>query len=854
MRFSAGRVCTIGFAVVVCGFSVGMLQAQGSARTDADFLRTAYDTYRSLAQASPYRTIAWQYLGPTNVTGRATDIAVADTGTARRIYAAFATSGVWTTDDNAATWRPIFDDQAATSIGDIAVASSNPNIVWVGTGEANLFRASMPGVGIYKSIDAGRTFTYAGLGDSHTIARIVVHPTNSEIVYVAVSGHGWTENEMRGVFKTIDGGRTWSKVLYKSPKTGAIDLAMDPADPNTLYAATWQRTRRKWSDPRVEPGSLEGGIWKTTDAGKTWTDATQGLPAPQFRGRIGLDVARSNPNVLYAFLDNYEPGRAAREGERDAYGRPIMEARIKAAEIYRSDDKGAVWKKVSDNNEFMTEHSGTYGWVFGQIRVDPTDENTIYTLGLGLNVSRDAGKTFSTLRGPHGDHHGLWIDPRKPTTLYSVNDGGFYTSEDGGKAWKHATGAGGVQFYNVTLDPSTPFWAYGSIQDDGSRRGRVDLSAGRDRIPAMAWVNAPGGEGSYHGIDPANANIVYSHSFYGNFTRTDVSAIAAGNGSQTPATAPATRDPAAGRGQSSSPSPPPGGSQEPAGQPGSPAAQPPTQSAGQPQAAAQDGGRGQGPGLGGGNRGRGRGTPIRPPVVEGDAELRAQWMAPVITSAHEPNVIYVGYQFVFRSGNRGDTWERVSPDLTSNDPSRVLLKSSNAIPFQTISALAESPRQKGLLYAGTDDGKLHVTIDDGKTWTDLSPHVPTSRWYSRVVPSQHAQGTVYVTQRGREDDDFGVYVYKSTDFGKTFTSLAANIPAGSVNVIREDPSNPNTLYLGTDFGAFVTTNGGKQWQVLGGGLPSVQVSDLAYHARDNVIVIATYGRGMFALDALRLRP
>jgi photosystem II stability/assembly factor-like uncharacterized protein len=777
---------------------VSFLRAQAPPRADAEFARKAYDTYLGMAQSSPHRNVPWQYLGPTNVTGRATDVAVADSGTTRRIYAAFATSGVWASDDRGTSWRALFDNQPSTSIGDLAVAKSNPNLLWVGTGEANLFRASMPGVGVFKSTDGGRTFSHAGLTDTQTIARILIHPANPEIVYVAASGHAWTENEMRGVFKTTDGGRTWAKVLYKSAKTGAIDLVMDPASPDTLYAATWQRTRRKWSDPRVEPGSTESGVWKTVDGGRTWTEAGSGLPAPQFRGRIGLDISPSNPKVLYAFVDNYDVGRAAREGERDAYGRPIMEARIRAAEVYRTDDAGATWRKVSESNNYMSEHSGTYGWVFGQIRVDPTDENTIYTLGLALNVSRDAGKSFTRIPGTHGDHHGLWIDPARPSTLYSANDGGFYASDDAGKSWNYARSAGGVQFYNVTLDTSTPAWAYGSIQDDGSRRGRVDLSAGRDKIPAVEWVNAPGGEGSHHAIDPANADIVFSHGFYGNFTRTDV------------------------------PPAPLAAAEEIGGA-----------------AAGQAGGAGRS-----GGRGRGRGTAanIRPP----DAELRAQWMAPIIASQHEPGVIYAGYQFVYRSANRGDSWDRISPDLTSNDPLRMLLKSSNAIPYQTITALAESPRRRGLLYAGTDDGKLHVTLDDGKTWTELTGRVPTSKWYSRVVPSAHAEGTVYVTQRGREDDDFGVYVYRSTDFGKTFSSLAANIPAGSVNVIREDPANAGVLYLGTDFGAFVSTDGGRRWQVLGGGLPSVQVSDLAYHARDNVIVISTYGRGMWVLDAARL--
>jgi photosystem II stability/assembly factor-like uncharacterized protein len=779
-------------------FALAAVRAQQApARADGEYLRKAYDTYRSMMQSSPYKGVPWQYLGPTNISGRATDVAVADRGTTRRVYVAYATSGVWKTDDNGATWQPVFENQASTSIGDVAVAPSNPDIVWVGTGEANLFRASMAGVGIYKSTDGGRTFSHSGLTDTHTIARIVVHPTNPEIVYVAASGHEWTDNEMRGVFKTTDGGRTWNKVLYRSPRTGAVDLVMAPSDPNTLYAVTWQRVRRKWSDPRVEPGYTESGVWKTTDAGANWTGVNEGLPDAQFRGRIGIDISVSNPSVLYAFVDNYAEGRPPRENERDAYGRPIQESRIKSAEIYRTDDKGKTWRRVApaesddpkiaqQNANFMSGHSGTYGWVFGQIRVDPANPDTIYTMGLGLHVSRDAGKTFATLRGMHGDHHGLWIDPKTPATLYNANDGGFYSSEDSGKTWKFANVAAGAQFYNVAIDNSSPAWVYGSIQDHNSHRAQVNLASGRDKIPAVEWVSAPGGEGSHHAIDHTNPNFVYSHGFYGNFTREDVSQSRAG--------------------------------------------------------------RGRGEGGGGEGRGRGRAgvTNIRP-QVEG-VDLRAQWMAPIIVSPHDPNTIYAGYQFVFRSANRGDAWERISDDLTANDTSQMLLKSSNAIPYQTITALAESPRLKGLLYAGTDDGRLHVTRDAGKIWINVSANVPTRRWYSRVVPSQHNEATVYVTQRGREDDDFGVYVYKSTDYGKTFTSLAANLPAGPMNVIREDPSNADTLYVGTDFGAFITTDGGKTWQVLGGNLPSTQVSDLQYHARDNIIVISTYGRGMWVMD------
>ncbi len=795
-------VWTGGLAVLL---AVGSLRAPAqvtapapAVTADAEDAREAYDTYRTMRDSSPYRALSWQYVGPTNVSGRATDIAVADSKGGRRIYAAYASSGVWKTDDDGASWQAVFDDQPSTSIGDIAVAPSNPDILWVGTGESNLYRASMPGVGVFTSTDGGRTFVHSGLTDTQTIARILVHPANPDIVYVASAGHEWTDNETRGVFKTTDGGRTWRKVLYRSPRTGAIDLVMDPSDPDVLYAAMWQRIRRKWSDPRVEAGYGESGIWKSVDAGETWTQASEGLPPAAFRGRIGIDVSLSNPDVLYAFVDSYEPGRSARAGERDPYGRPVSESRIKAAEIYRSADKGKTWRKASGSSDVLTRLSATYGWVFGQVRVDPADEDTVYVLGVTLAVSHDAGRTFSVIRGTHGDHHGLWIDPRQPSILYDANDGGVNLTRNGGRAWVHAVSAGGTQFYDVALDAATPTHAYGSIQDDGSRRGTIDVSQGPGSVPAVAWEPAPGGEGSHHAIDPANADIVYSHGFYGNFTREDLSVSRATRGNT--AEAQTDKD-------------------------------------------EEDAGIKPGPGV----------TNIRPRQEAGGPELRAQWMAPILVSAFDPSTLYAGYQMVFRSLNRGEAWQAISSDLTGNDPSKMLRGSSSEIPYQTIVALAESPLRKGLLYAGTDDGRLHVTRDGGATWTELTAGLGVRKWISCVVPSLHDEGTVYVTARGREDDDFGVYAWKSTDYGRTFRTIASNVPSGSVNVIREDPRTASRLYIGTDSGVLVSNDAGEQWRVLGGNLPSVQVSDIEYDPRDGLLVIATSGRGVWVMDASAIR-
>lgn len=741
--------------------------------TDPALRMKWFGQHEEMKKNTPFKDLKWQHIGPKNVSGRCTDIAVVTPkGKSYTIYVATASGGVWKTDNEGTTWEPIFDQEASTSIGDVTIAPSNNDIIWIGTGEANIFRSSMAGSGVYKSPDGGKTWQHMGLTGTNTIARIVIHPKNPDVVYVAASGHEWTNNKERGVYKTVDGGKNWEKILYVDEETGANDLIMDPSDSDVLYASTWQRMRKKWNDPRNEPDYKGSGIYKTTDGGKTWKSINKGLPEAKFRGRIGIDLCLSKPNVIYAFVDSYELGRKPNKEElANTYGLPSSGI-IKGSTVYRSDDKGESWTEVSgltpETKRYMMRHSATYGWVFGQMRVDPNDENTIYTMGLALNVSNDGGKTFRRLPGMHGDHHGLWIDPDNSNYIVNVNDGGIVISYDKGKTWRQFLhNLPLCQFFNIAYDMDKPFRVYGSMQDHGSYRGLVDLSQGRDKIPALDFELAPGGEGSSHAIDPTNPNIVYSAGFYGHLNRTDLSV----------------------------------------------------------------------PGE--------EGTKyILPRQFENEPKLRGQWVAPFIISPHNSDTIYHGMQYLFRSRDRGDSWERISKDLTYNVKSKI-----GDIPYQTIFSISESPLKFGLIYVGTDDGKVHVTMDSGKTWKEIMKGLPYQKWVSELVASAYDLSTVYMTQNGKREDDFAAYVWKSTDYGKTWVDISGNIPLGPVNVIKEDPVNKEILYVGTDIGVYVTTDGGKTWNILGGNLPSTFVQDLIIHPRDNFIVIATHGRGMWALDA-----
>lgn len=725
-----------------------------------------YAQHAAMKEISMFKNVPWQFIGPMNISGRMTDVAVVTPkGEHYTIYIAGASGGVWKTTNEGVTWMPVFEHAASMSIGDVTIAPSDPDIVWIGGGEANIFRSSMAGAGVYRSTDAGGTWQHMGLAGTHTIPRIVIHPKDPEIVYVAASGHEWTDNEERGVYKTTDGGQSWEKILFIDAKTGAIDLVMDPEDTNTLYAATWQRIRKKWNDPRNEPDYTGSGIYKTTDAGSSWKPINDGLPEPRYRGRIGIDLCQTQSHVIYAFIDNYEPAVTDYEAGDDAYGRP-RGSRIKGATVYRSDDGGGRWRRVSQENQYMENLSATYGWVFGQMRVDPNDPDKVYVMGLQLNVSEDGGETFRPLRGMHVDHHGLWIDPDNSDYLVNVNDGGLAISYDAGRNWRtFYDNLPLVQFFNVGYDMDTPFRVYGSIQDHGSYRGIVDLSRGRNRIPSVDFESAPGGEGSSHAVDPTDPNTVYSAGFYGTISRSELA---------TGENFPFLRD-------------------------------------------------------------------LR--RLNPDVRLRGQWVAPFILSPHNPRIIYHGMQFLFRSMNRGESWESISPDLTTNDPEKL-----GDIPYQTLFSISESPLRFGLIYAGTDDGRVHVTKDGGLMWEEIVKGLPYQKWVSELVASKYDEATVYMSQNGKRDDDFAVYLWKSTDYGKTWQDASANIPSGPVNVIREDPKNPDILYVGTDLGVYVSVDGGKKYHVLPRHLPTTFVHDIIVHPRDDIMVAATHGRGIWAMD------
>jgi photosystem II stability/assembly factor-like uncharacterized protein len=739
--------------------------AQNRPSSGAD-RQKAFQQQKALAAKSPYKSLQWRNIGPDNISGRVSEV-LGVPGNKNIIWASFATGGFWKTEDAGKSWKPLFDNEGTLSVGSFDVAKSNPNIIYLGSGEANIFRASLPGMGVYKSEDGGKSWKHIGLENTSTISRVIIHPSNPNHVYVAASG-----NKERGLYETTDGGKTWKRLINDDPN-GVIDLVMHPTDPKTMYASTWNRIRLRWSDPTPQDGDF---IWKTTDGGKTWSKLTNGLPQTKFTGRVGLALSRSNPNILYAYIDNHTPKREPKAGELDPYGRPIQVIPF-GVQVWRSDDAGQNFAKVSTEDDKLERFAGTYGWVFGQIRVDPTNPEVVYIMGVPIAKSTDGGKTFNMMRPDrgsernHGDHHALWIDPTDPNYLINGNDGGVVVSYDGGKNLNNFFDViPTTQFYNITYDMNTPYNVIGSVQDEGSFMASVKNTFGSKDPSIQKWRDAPGGEGTIHAVDPSNPSLIYSSTFYGRLTRSSVfkDSIASKN--------------------------------------------------------------------------------IFPKKADDEEVHRGEWLAYTLLSPHDNKTLYHGFQYLFKSTDQGETWKRISGDLTYNDVSR-MGRTPYAINHQAITAIDESPITKGVLYVGTDDGRVWSTMNDGGAWTEITKGLPERVHVSRLVASKYDAGTVYITMSDRREDNIKPYLFRSTDYGKTWTALVTDLPASPVNVVREDPRNANILYCGTDMGVYISRDKGKSWQSIQGNLPAtVSVNDLFVHPRDYNLVIGTYGRGVWVLD------
>jgi photosystem II stability/assembly factor-like uncharacterized protein len=770
------------FSATILLFIAAPFCIQAQVTTGAQKL-AAYKKQQQMMQQSPYKNLQWRLTGPDNKSGRSTDV-WGITGNPNIIYAAFATGGLWKTEDAGNTWASLFDKEATLSIGNMAIANSDNNILYVGTGEANIFRASLPGVGMYKSVNAGKSFQHIGLENTGTIARVVVHPKNANIVYAAATGNEWTYNKDRGVYRSMDGGKTWKKIFpdsYRdeSDKSGCIDLVMDPSDPNTLYASMWNRIRRRWSDPVPEDGDH---IYKTTDGGNTWKIINKGLPETKMTGRIGLAVSYSNPNVLYAFVDDHNKKRDPNPGEKDSYQRNVQKVVIGGA-IYRSSDKGETWQKMAEIHDFFKPFSGTYGWVFSQIRVDPKDENEVYVMGVSMGKSTDGGKTWKQFQPSdkasepiHGDNHAMWFDKENPDRIILGNDGGVSTTSDGGKIWNNFFDKlPTTQFYTVTYDMETPFNVFGSIQDEGTFSGSINNTFGKPQDSSVRyWDYAPGGEGTQIQVDPDSSNIVFSSSYYGRLMKSDM-----------------------------------------------------------------------------GKKGRReQNKPIELFSVGAIDSLRGEWLAGTLLSKFNRKVIYHGLQHLYKSADGGDNWKMISPDLSHNNKSKMGVY-PYLIYHQAITAIAEGDKP-GVIYTGTDDGRIWLTMNDGGDWKEITKGLPVNKHVIKITPSAFNAAKVYVVLNDRREDNATPYIYVSENYGTTWKPIASNLPASPVNVVIENPDKAGVLYCGNDMGAYMSKDNGKTWVCINGNIPAaVSVNDMFIHPRDKKLVIGTYGRGVYVLDDLQ---
>ena len=700
-------------------------------------------------------------LGPAAFSGRVTSLAV-PTPYRKTYYVGTAGGGVWKTSNGGTTWRPISDSLGVQSIGDVAVAPSDTSIVWVGTGERNSLRSQMWGNGVHKSTNGGRTWQHMGLADTKHIGRIVISPRDPNTVYVAALGHLWGTNKERGVYKTTDGGSTWQRVLFVDDTTGAVDLAMDPSNPDVVYAAMWHRIR--WGGSRMEGVGAGSGIYKTTDGGKSWTKLTDpklnnGLPTDRM-GRIGIAVSPQHPNVVYALV---AVDRGIQETSRAGFGG-----------VFRSDDAGAHWTQVNDI-------AANPHYYYDEVVLDPSNDNRLYALTTFLFKSGDAGKTFErdSLYQVHVDNHALWIDPADADHMILGNDGGVYETFDRGRAWEHEHLPIG-QFYTIIADSSvTPYRICGGLQDNGTWCGP---STSRDSVGVSDadWYSVNGGDGMWVQVPWHDPNIVYSEYQFGTMSRLDLRTW--------------KRD------------------------------------------------------------------EIQPLSLDAGAlsgyELRWGWTAPILLSQHDSTVLYVGSNHLIRMKQNGEDWEVLGPDMTRQSRERPEPEVGNTS-YHALYAIAESPRDGKILWTGSDDGLVWVSRDAGATWANVTGNfpreAPTRCFVTGLVASRHADGTAYMTYDCHHRDDYRPYVYRTTDFGKSWTRIVSGLPAdGGSFTVYESPRNARVLWAGTHTGAFVSLDGGTSWKRFGKNLPPVAVESFAMSFRDRDLVVSTHGRGVWTVNVAAL--
>lgn len=787
--------------------------------TSAEKRLEGYNKRIELQQKSPFKNVEFRNIGPVVQSGRVTDIE-ANPEDPTHFYVAYASGGLWKTTNNGISFKPIFDNQASMTLGDIAVDWKN-NIVYAGTGENNSSRSSYSGTGIYKTTNDGENWEHLGLAGTHRTGRIIIHPENTNIMWVAAAGALYSPSKERGVFKTTDGGKTWNKTLYIDQNTGIIDLVIDHANPDILYASSWYRTRRAWNF--VEGGNTSG-IYKSNDGGNSWvliSIEASGFPTGDGVGRIGLAVYEKDPDIIYAFLDNQFHRDEEKEdytvtkdllrkiGKEDflklnskevndfldrhnfpqkyyaemlfekvkndeikpsdivAYledaNSMLFETPVTGAEVYRSNDAGKTWVKT--NLDYIENMYYTYGYYFGEIRVAPDNPDHIYILGVPILRSTDGGKTFFTINkeNVHVDHHALWINPNNPAHIINGNDGGVNITYDYGETWFKANTPSVGQFYTVNVDMAEPYNVYGGMQDNGVWFGpstNVDdysWYASGD----YAFKGLMGGDGMQVAIDTRDNTTVYTGYQFGNYFRLNT----------------LSKD----------------------------------------------------------------SKYITPEHSLGERPYRFNWQTPIHLSVHNQDIVYFSSHKLHRSLDKAENWEVISDDLTKGG------KKGN-VPYGTLTTIDESPLKFGLIYVGTDDGYIWITKDGGNNWERISDSLPQDYWVSRVDASNHNEETVYASLNGYRWDNFNALIYKSTNYGKFWEQIGKDLPAEPVNVIKEDPKKPNILYVGTDHGAYISTDYGKTFTAFSKGLPAVAVHDLVVHPRDNDIVLGTHGRSIFIAD------